>query len=104
MQDERGASLRRREARTARLGRLTVICSGCGCSFAASLAPGLICDPCWSRATMSRAAAAIPKQGRRAGIARPLKQMTSYRNRPVAIPRAYLLELDEGATPPLTRR
>jgi hypothetical protein len=71
-----------------------VICSRCSTKFSASRAPGLVCDDCFSRSPMSRVEAAIPEQGRNAGIPRPLKQMTGYRHRAPAIPRAYWVDPD----------
>jgi hypothetical protein len=44
-----------------------------------------------------------PQEGKNAGRARPLKQQTSYRNRPIsvttAIPRGYMIDLDDGVDP-----
>jgi hypothetical protein len=73
-----------------------VKCSGCGCAFSRSRAPGLLCDNCWDRATMARASAAVPTHGRHAGKPRPLKAMTSYRNRVPRVPNGYAVELDDG--------
>jgi hypothetical protein len=74
-----------------------VRCRSCRQEFGSSTAPAVdLRSTCWDKARMTRAAAAIPELGKRAGIARPLKAMTSARQRPVAVPRAYLLELDDG--------
>jgi hypothetical protein len=71
-----------------------VICARRSNEFRASRAPGLVCDDCFSRSRMTRVEGAIPEQGRNAGIPRPLKAMSSYRQRTPAIPRAYWIDLD----------
>jgi hypothetical protein len=69
-----------------------IICRGCRQSFISSLAP--VADLC---SELSRAEAAVPEHGRNAGVARPLRSSTGHRLRGGdRVPKAYLVELDEG--------
>jgi hypothetical protein len=46
---------------------------------------------------MSRLSAAVPEHGKNAGVARPLRSMTSYRlNGGSRVRKEYLLDLDPG--------
>jgi hypothetical protein len=71
-----------------------VICSRCSNKFSASRTPGLVCDDCFERSRLTRSSAAIPAEGKHAGVPRPLKAMTGYRQRMPTIPRAYWIDLD----------
>ena len=72
-----------------------IVCRRCRTEFVSSTAPAIdLCSSCWDKARMTRAEAAIPAEGRNAGIPRPLKAMTGHRDRTAAIPRAYWIDLD----------
>jgi hypothetical protein len=57
-----------------------IICRGCRSSFVSSRAPVAdLCTECYERSRMPRLSAAVPADGRNAGVARPLRSSTGYR-------------------------
>jgi hypothetical protein len=77
-----------------------IICRGCRSSFVSSRAPVAdLCSECYERSRMPRLSAAVPADGKRAGVPRPLRSSTGYRlNGGSRVP----IDLDPGVD--LTRR